>query len=42
MLRDMKTKEINEYAQSTFGVNLWENDPTRIPRDEEELYAINI
>ena len=37
MLRDMKTKEINEYAQSTFGVNLWENDPTRIPRDEEEL-----
>ena len=37
VLRDMKTKELNEFAQSTFGVNLWENDPQKIPRDEEEL-----
>jgi hypothetical protein len=37
MLRDMKTKEINEIAQETFDLNLWENDPEKLPRDEEEL-----
>jgi len=37
MLRDMKTKEINQIAQETFDLNLWENDPDKLPRDEEEL-----
>jgi hypothetical protein len=37
LLRDMKTVELNEFAQQEFGVNLYENDPTALPTSEEEL-----
>ena len=37
ILRDMRTKELNEFAEEAFGINTYENDKDSIPRDEEEL-----
>ena len=37
IIRDMQTKEINEYARENFGINLYENDPTSLPESKEEL-----
>ena len=37
LLRDMQTKELNEFAAQEFGVNLFENDPENLPKNKEEL-----
>ena len=37
IIRDMQTKEINDYAREAFGINLYENDPTSLPETKEEL-----
>lgn len=37
LIRDMQTKELNEFAKENFGVNLFENDPERLPKNREEL-----
>jgi hypothetical protein len=37
LIRDMQTKELNEFAIQEFGVNLFENDPTTLPKNKEEL-----
>ena len=37
IIRDMQTKELNEYAQEAFGVNLFENQPDKLPGSQEEL-----
>ena len=37
IIRDMQTKELNDYAAEAFGINLYENDPTALPESKEEL-----
>ena len=37
IIRDMQTKELNEYAQAEFGINLFENQPDLLPDSQEEL-----
>ena len=37
IIRDMQTKQLNEYAQEAFGVNLFENQPSKLPDSQEEL-----
>lgn len=37
LIRDMQTKELNEFAQAEFGVNLFENNPETLPKNREEL-----
>ena len=37
LIRDMQTKELNEFASAEFGVNLFENDPETLPKNKEEL-----
>ena len=37
IVRDMQTKEINDYARENFGINLYENDPATLPETKEEL-----
>ena len=37
IIRDMQTKELNEYAQAEFGINLFENQPELLPDSQEEL-----
>jgi len=37
LLRDMQTKELNEFAAQEFGVNLFENNPDTLPKNKEEL-----
>lgn len=37
IVRDLQTKEINDFAQEAFGINLYENDPTALPGSKEEL-----
>jgi len=37
IIRDMQTKELNEYAQEAFGVNLFENEQDKLPDSQEEL-----
>jgi hypothetical protein len=37
LLRDMKTKNLNDYVGNAFGINLYENDPETLPKSEEEL-----
>jgi len=37
MLGDMATKDMNEFAQEAFGINLYENDPEVLPETQEEL-----
>src|SRR6056300_1178992 len=35
VIRDMQTKELNEFAQAEFGVNLFENNPETLPKNRE-------
>ena len=37
MLRDIRSKEFNDAAQQGFDIDLYENDPERLPDTEEEL-----
>jgi len=37
IVRDMQSKRINDYAKEAFGINLYENDPTKLPESKEEL-----
>ena len=37
ILRDMQTKELDEYVEAEFGVNLFENNPENLPENKEEL-----
>jgi len=37
LLRDMQTREINDQAFGTLGINLYENDQEDLPGSEEEL-----
>ncbi|MDB2651753.1 hypothetical protein N9Y26_00230, partial [bacterium] len=37
ILKDIKTKDFNDYVGATFGVNMYENDPDSIPKSEDEL-----
>ena len=37
IIRDMQTKELNDYAAEAFGINLYENDPAALPESKEEL-----
>tara|TARA_R110001583_G_scaffold19096_6_gene75178 strand:+ start:96 stop:2489 length:2394 start_codon:yes stop_codon:yes gene_type:complete len=37
ILRDMRSKELNDYAQKAFGINLYSSDPDQLPETEEEL-----
>ncbi len=37
ILDDMRTQEINDFADQAFGVNLYSNDPESLPVDEDEL-----
>jgi hypothetical protein len=37
IIRDMQTKELNEFAAKEFGVNLFESDPNTLPKNKEEL-----
>ena len=37
ILRDMATKELNEFAAEAFGVNLFENSKEELPGDKDEL-----
>ena len=37
IIRDVQTKEINDFAREEFGINLYENDPTALPESKEEL-----
>ena len=37
IIRDMQTKELNEFAKDNFGLNLFENSPEMLPDSKEEL-----
>ena len=37
ILKDMRSKELNDYAQEAFGINLYSSDPEQLPETEEEL-----
>lgn len=37
IIRDMQTKELNDFAKEAFGINLYENDPMSLPDSKEEL-----
>ena len=37
IIRDLQTKEINDFAEEAFGINLYENDPLSLPGSKEEL-----
>ena len=37
ILKDMRAKDLNDYAQKAFGVNLYSSDPEQLPETEEEL-----
>ena len=37
IIRDLKTKELNEFAEQAFGVNLFSNSAEKLPDSEEEL-----
>jgi len=37
ILRDMQTRELSEFAQEAFGVNLFENNKDELPETKEEL-----
>lgn len=37
IVRDIQTKEMNEFAKENFGVNLFENPPETLPETQEEL-----
>ena len=37
IIRDLQTKELNEFAKEAFGMNLFENSPEQLPDSKEEL-----
>ena len=37
VLRDMRTKDISQFAKDNFGVEITENDPEKLPDSQEEL-----
>jgi len=37
IIRDMQTEELNNFAQEQFGINLFENNPDKLPDSQEEL-----
>ena len=37
ILGDMATKDMNDFAQENFGINLYRNDPETLPETQEEL-----
>jgi len=37
ILGDMMSREMNEFAQEEFGINLYQNDPKTLPETQEEL-----
>ena len=37
ILGDMATKEMNDFAAQEFGINLYQNDPEKLPETQEEL-----
>ena len=37
VMRDMRSKELNNYVQDAFGINMFENNPASLPQDNEEL-----
>ncbi len=37
IIRDLQTAELNNFAQEQFGINLFENQPDKLPDSEEEL-----
>jgi hypothetical protein len=37
IIRDMHTKELNQFAAENFGVNLFENQPETLPETQEEI-----
>ena len=37
ILKDMRSKELNDYALGAFGINLYDSDPDQLPETEEEL-----
>ena len=37
IINDMKTKELNEFSEQAFGIQIAENDPEKLPDSEEEL-----
>jgi hypothetical protein len=37
ILADMRTRELNEFSEQAFGINLYDNDKETLPESEEEL-----
>ena len=37
VMRDMRSKDLNNYVQEAFGINMFENNPESLPQDNEEL-----
>ena len=37
IIDDMNTKDMNDYVQESFGINLYQNDHNTLPESEEEL-----
>jgi len=37
ILKDMRSKELNDFVLDNFGINLYSNDPDKLPETEEEL-----
>ena len=37
IIRDLQTEELNLFAQEQFGINLFENNPDKLPDGQEEL-----
>jgi len=37
LIRDMQTKELNNFAQEAFGISLFETDQNSLPENKEEL-----
>lgn len=37
IIRDMQTQQLNDFVADNFGINLFENDPTKLPDSQEEL-----
>ena len=37
VIRDIQTKDLSTFVQKEFGINLFENDPDKLPESQEEL-----
>ena len=37
IVRDLQTRDFNDFVQSSFGINIYENDPANLPESKEEL-----